>query len=164
LSNPHLCHICKKPVALELAKADEQGRAVHAECYLLKISATCETLISKWRNYFANATLWQGSKRILLVLCHATSRWLSATGQAIVRSVCRHTDHSILHWLRAGNDPHLIQSEGVNSSAHCLHSVTTAPNSTWSQSQSLDGLTTEITLLLLRPLGTGSHTFLQPRR
>jgi hypothetical protein len=32
-----ICHICNKPVALEFAKADEQGRTVHEGCYLLKV-------------------------------------------------------------------------------------------------------------------------------
>jgi hypothetical protein len=29
-----LCPVCKKPVALETAKADSLGRAIHGECYL----------------------------------------------------------------------------------------------------------------------------------
>jgi hypothetical protein len=32
-NSPHL----NKPVDLELAKADEQGRTVHERCYLLKV-------------------------------------------------------------------------------------------------------------------------------
>ena len=32
------CHICNKPVALGLAKADDAGRTVHEGCYLLKIT------------------------------------------------------------------------------------------------------------------------------
>jgi hypothetical protein len=32
------CHICNKPVALDLAKADDAGRTVHEGCYLLKIT------------------------------------------------------------------------------------------------------------------------------
>jgi hypothetical protein len=31
------CHICNKPVKLEMAKTDESGRAVHEGCYLLKV-------------------------------------------------------------------------------------------------------------------------------
>jgi hypothetical protein len=31
------CHICNKPVPLELAKTDELGRTVHEGCYLLAI-------------------------------------------------------------------------------------------------------------------------------
>jgi hypothetical protein len=38
-----ICHICNKPVALELARADEQGRIVHEECYLLKIRSVIPT-------------------------------------------------------------------------------------------------------------------------
>lgn len=31
------CNICELPVSLEAAKADEFGRAVHEECYALKM-------------------------------------------------------------------------------------------------------------------------------
>ena len=31
------CSICDKPVVLENTKTDEFGRAVHGECYLLKL-------------------------------------------------------------------------------------------------------------------------------
>ena len=31
------CSVCAKPIALETAKTDEVGRAVHDECYLLKV-------------------------------------------------------------------------------------------------------------------------------
>jgi len=31
------CHLCKKPVVLELAKTDEHGRTVHEGCYLLNV-------------------------------------------------------------------------------------------------------------------------------
>jgi hypothetical protein len=30
----YLCPICDKPVILETAKTDDDGRAVHEECYL----------------------------------------------------------------------------------------------------------------------------------
>jgi hypothetical protein len=33
------CHICNKPVKLEMAKTDELGRAVHEGCYLLQTMA-----------------------------------------------------------------------------------------------------------------------------
>jgi hypothetical protein len=32
-----VCPICSRPVILESAKVDEQGQAMHEECYLLKI-------------------------------------------------------------------------------------------------------------------------------
>ena len=32
-----LCPICNTPVALESAKTDENGKATHEDCYLLKI-------------------------------------------------------------------------------------------------------------------------------
>jgi hypothetical protein len=38
------CHICNKPVALEIAKTDEMGRAVHEGCYFLKLVAQKPTL------------------------------------------------------------------------------------------------------------------------
>ena len=31
------CYLCDKPVPLEASKTDENGQAVHEECYLLKI-------------------------------------------------------------------------------------------------------------------------------
>jgi len=31
------CSICKKPVALETANTDEDGNAVHEQCYVLKM-------------------------------------------------------------------------------------------------------------------------------
>lgn len=34
--NP-LCSICNQPVPLEAAKTQEEGLAVHEECYLLKL-------------------------------------------------------------------------------------------------------------------------------
>ncbi len=33
------CHICNKPVKLEMAKTDESGRTVHEGCYLLTVMA-----------------------------------------------------------------------------------------------------------------------------
>jgi len=32
-----LCSICDNPVRLETSKADEFGKAVHEECYVLKV-------------------------------------------------------------------------------------------------------------------------------
>ena len=34
-----ICSICNKPVTLETAKADAQGKTVHAGCYLLRLSS-----------------------------------------------------------------------------------------------------------------------------
>jgi len=36
------CYLCSKPVQLETAKTDEDGRAVHEECYLRKIRPKTE--------------------------------------------------------------------------------------------------------------------------
>lgn len=33
------CSICKQPIRLETSKTDEYGKAVHEECYVLKISS-----------------------------------------------------------------------------------------------------------------------------
>jgi hypothetical protein len=34
---PHECWVCGKPVSLEECKIDEQGRAVHEQCYLTRM-------------------------------------------------------------------------------------------------------------------------------
>jgi hypothetical protein len=34
---PPVCRICGKPVAVEISKTDEDGRAIHEDCYVLKI-------------------------------------------------------------------------------------------------------------------------------
>jgi hypothetical protein len=39
LSSYPICPICALPVAIETSKTDENGRAVHEECYVLKIKA-----------------------------------------------------------------------------------------------------------------------------
>ena len=36
-SSPLLCRICGKPVAVETSKTDESGRAIHDDCYVLKV-------------------------------------------------------------------------------------------------------------------------------
>lgn len=38
-----LCPICSESVALENGKADENGKAIHEECYLLKIGLKAAT-------------------------------------------------------------------------------------------------------------------------
>jgi hypothetical protein len=32
-----ICSICCKPVAVQTSKTDEHGRAIHEECYVLKL-------------------------------------------------------------------------------------------------------------------------------
>jgi hypothetical protein len=39
MSNP-LCPICNKPIALETSKTDENGRAVHEDCYIKRLLAS----------------------------------------------------------------------------------------------------------------------------
>jgi hypothetical protein len=37
-TDPHICPICKKPIALETDRyTDEEGRAVHEICYIARI-------------------------------------------------------------------------------------------------------------------------------
>jgi hypothetical protein len=33
-----LCHICRKPVAVETAKTDAYGQAVHEDCYIVSLT------------------------------------------------------------------------------------------------------------------------------
>ena len=43
-SSPSLvCPICHRAVAIEAAKVDEHGRAVHEECYLIALKLKHET-------------------------------------------------------------------------------------------------------------------------
>jgi hypothetical protein len=44
-----LCPICKKAVPLETANTDEHGRAMHEECYLLKVRLEDATTLSPIR-------------------------------------------------------------------------------------------------------------------
>jgi hypothetical protein len=37
------CRICRKPVAVEIAKTDGNGQAVHEECYMLSVTAISKT-------------------------------------------------------------------------------------------------------------------------
>jgi hypothetical protein len=37
------CRICRKPVAVEIAKTDGNGQAVHEECYTLSVTAVSKT-------------------------------------------------------------------------------------------------------------------------
>ena len=37
LTSLPLCPICNAPVPLETAKTDEEGTAIHEECYVLKV-------------------------------------------------------------------------------------------------------------------------------
>jgi hypothetical protein len=37
------CRICRKPVAVEIAKTDGNGQAVHEECYMLSLTASSKT-------------------------------------------------------------------------------------------------------------------------
>jgi len=36
------CSICKKSVTLEESKADEDGQAIHGECYVAKLTGATE--------------------------------------------------------------------------------------------------------------------------
>jgi len=37
-----ICPVCSLPVTLEDSKTDENGKAVHEECYVLKIKASAK--------------------------------------------------------------------------------------------------------------------------
>lgn len=37
--NTPICSICKQPIRLETAKTDENGKAVHEDCYLQHLMA-----------------------------------------------------------------------------------------------------------------------------
>lgn len=39
----HVCWVCNKPVKLETAKTDEQGGAVHEECYVMVCALNAAT-------------------------------------------------------------------------------------------------------------------------
>jgi hypothetical protein len=39
-----MCSYCADPVKIENAKTDEDGKAIHAECYLLRLKAQRSTL------------------------------------------------------------------------------------------------------------------------
>jgi hypothetical protein len=43
------CPICNKAVPLETAKVDEYGRAIHEQCYLLKVCLEDGTTLSRLR-------------------------------------------------------------------------------------------------------------------
>lgn len=43
----YLCPICNEPVTLNTAKADEDGHAVHEDCYLDKISCKIPAAVRK---------------------------------------------------------------------------------------------------------------------
>jgi hypothetical protein len=37
-SSPLLCRICGNPVSVETSKTDDYGRAIHEDCYALKLN------------------------------------------------------------------------------------------------------------------------------
>jgi hypothetical protein len=38
-----ICSVCQQPVRLETAKADENGKAVHEDCYLQRLMALLQS-------------------------------------------------------------------------------------------------------------------------
>ena len=38
-----ICSICKQPIQLEAANSDENGRAVHEDCYLQRLMALLQS-------------------------------------------------------------------------------------------------------------------------
>jgi hypothetical protein len=43
-----ICSVCNGPVELEISKTDDQGKAVHEECYVVKVTAKEKTLKRKY--------------------------------------------------------------------------------------------------------------------
>ena len=39
-SRPPKCPLCNKPVDLRTAKTDENGKAIHGDCYAMRMKAT----------------------------------------------------------------------------------------------------------------------------
>jgi hypothetical protein len=44
-----ICAICHQPVLLNVAKADEDGNAIHEDCYLIKLGMTKPPIGSRAR-------------------------------------------------------------------------------------------------------------------
>jgi hypothetical protein len=42
MSNVLICSICHRPVALENSKTDENGHAIHEDCYLQRLLASLD--------------------------------------------------------------------------------------------------------------------------
>jgi hypothetical protein len=42
MSNVLICSICRQPVALENSKTDENGHAIHEDCYLQRLLASLD--------------------------------------------------------------------------------------------------------------------------
>jgi hypothetical protein len=38
-----ICSVCQKPIRLETAKSDENGKAVHEDCYLQRLMALLQS-------------------------------------------------------------------------------------------------------------------------
>jgi len=36
-SSPLLCRVCGRPVVIEISKTDEDGSAIHEDCYVVKV-------------------------------------------------------------------------------------------------------------------------------
>lgn len=47
------CSICNQPVALEIAKTDEFGQALHEECYVLKLGSSPSKAQNKHRPQYS---------------------------------------------------------------------------------------------------------------
>jgi len=45
-----ICHLCRKPVELVQARVDEQGQAVHQECYVRALTQGDSALMQKRRD------------------------------------------------------------------------------------------------------------------
>lgn len=50
-SSKPACSICNEPVELETAKTDECGRAIHENCYVLKLASTVKAVQGTFSDY-----------------------------------------------------------------------------------------------------------------
>ena len=48
-SGQFLCVICREPVTLETAKTDDDGQAIHEECYVEKIRRKIPPKPERWK-------------------------------------------------------------------------------------------------------------------
>lgn len=65
------CSICGNPVALEMSKTDEQGCAVHEECYVGRIVAllAAQRQVAQRTNISAAALHLEGTNTVYVLSC-----------------------------------------------------------------------------------------------
>jgi len=58
-----ICSFCTQPVLLDKAKTDEDGKAIHEACYLVKIGVTKPAMTKPGRGAFAHVLEMPHPKR-----------------------------------------------------------------------------------------------------